>query len=91
MNDGGKDPYVIQVKICMCVLGSWKKLGGGRDREKIHNDLILFFGGLPVKPRKVTLSAHHSEPHATCYLSEVLHVSFITAGRGTVKCGSLQQ
>lgn len=72
-------------------IGQLEKVGGGRDREKIHNDLILFFGGLPVKPRKVTLSAHHSEPHATCHLSEVLHVSFITAGRGTVKCGSLQQ
>lgn len=57
-----KKPYVIQVKVCMFVLGSWKKLGG---EGKPHNDLILFFGGLPVKPRKVTLSVHHSEPHGT--------------------------
>lgn len=29
MKGGGKEPYVIQVKICMCVLGSWKKLAAG--------------------------------------------------------------
>lgn len=37
-----------------------EKFGG---KKETHSDLILLFDGLPVKPRKVTLSAHHSEPH----------------------------
>lgn len=58
MKSGGKRALCHSGKNMYVFIRQLEKVGGGTTKQT-HNDLILFFGGLPVKPRKVTLSVHH--------------------------------